>query len=382
MRVLLVSQAYPPQLEKGGQAVKTHALATRLAARGNHVTVLTTSYHSTRTEDTVEDGVRVVRLGRLARYRAVTLNPSLAAWARRLVSAADIVHVVGIYDLLGPAVASAARRARTPYVVEPIGMVKPIVRSLRKKRAYHSLLGKPLLASASVVVATSAIERDEIVASGVPPERVTIRRNGVDLTRFASLPPRGSFRRELGLDENAQLVLTIGRVSRKKGLDLLVRAHGRLAKNVHLAIVGPDDHDGAMDSILATRDPRVHVVGARYGDAALQALADADVFVLASRSENFGNTVAESLAAGVPTVVTETCGVAEHVCAPSARVVPVEEGAIVGAIEALLAASPSERAEMGAHARATAARLGWDIPITEQQHMYARFARLPEASPA
>src|SRR5580698_1006574 len=126
----------------------------------------------------------------------------------------DLAHIYGLYDFLGPAVAAACARQGIPYVVEPIGMFVPIVRSLRLKRIYHALFGRRLFEEASAIVATSEQELEELVSGGVKRERIALRRNGVEAP--ASWPARGSFRKALGLTEEAQVILFLGRLSEKK----------------------------------------------------------------------------------------------------------------------------------------------------------------------
>ena len=81
---------------------------------------------------------------------------------------------------------------------------------------------------------------------------------------------------------------------------------------MHLVFAGPDE--GSMQSRLkqtAARlgvAARVHFTGGVFGEEKWSAYRDADVFVLPSQNENFGNTAAEAVAAGLPVVVTEQCG--------------------------------------------------------------------------
>ena len=87
-------------------------------------------------------------------------------FARARLQNFDVVHIFGLYDLLGPAMAPVCRAKNIPYVVEPIGMFRPIVRSFWKKRIYHSILGDQMFAGASKLIATSQQEADELAAGG------------------------------------------------------------------------------------------------------------------------------------------------------------------------------------------------------------------------
>src|SRR5205807_6311173 len=135
------------------------------------------------------DEIEVVYVRSLGRYRAITLSPGVLAFCLRRLGEFDIVHIYGVYDLLGPIVATMCRRWRIPYLLEPLGMFRPIVRSLFKKRIYHRLIGRRFFAGASRVIATSDQERRDLVDGGIAPERIAVRRNGFDAGEFEPLRP-------------------------------------------------------------------------------------------------------------------------------------------------------------------------------------------------
>lgn len=375
MRLLLVSQSYAPHYELGGQPVKVQALAEHLARRGHEVTVLTTNFGRARsTKELVLNGVRVHYAGYVARYRTVTLNVGVRRFLAR-AGPFDAAHVFGYYDLLGPAATRWLRARGIPYVVEPIGTFRPIVRSIRKKRVYHAVLGRRVVEGAARVVATAPQESDELAKEGVPLAKLVVRRNGVDLAPFERLPPRGRFRAEVGIPSGAPLVLYLGRVSRKKGLDLLVRAFAEQDARAHLAIVGPDDGDGCtamLEREIARLGiaSRAHLLPARFGDAKLTAFADADIFALPSLNENFGNAAAEAAASGIPVIVTRTCGVAPLLDGRGALVIGYDKTELRQALMTLLR-DPDRAADLGKAGRAAAAELSWAQPVREMEDLYA-----------
>src|SRR4029077_17444573 len=82
----------------------------------------------------------------------------------------------------------------------------------------------------------------------------------------------------------------------------------------YLAFVGPDESGmlARLQQMSAQLNvaPRVHFPGPVSGGAKWSAYRDADLFVVPSQNENFGNTAAESVAAGTPVIVTDQCGIA------------------------------------------------------------------------
>lgn len=396
MRILNVTETYAPFLEFGGPPVKVRALAQGLARRGHAVNVLTADWglekrlhHHSEPElqalgwdrspfgwRHAQDGVQSIYLPTWFRYRALSWNPAIKRYCRARLQNFDVVHIFGIYDLLGPAVAAAARSRNLPYVIEPIGMFVPIVRNVLLKRMYHSLVGQRLFAGAQAVIATSDQEVQELAAAGVAPQKIVLRRNGVDSP--ASWPARGKFRASLDIPENARLILFLGRLSLKKSPELLLEAFAQLPERtgdqpVMLAFAGPDENSMQqhLDATAARLgvSTRVKFSGPLFGDDKWAAYRDADIFVLPSLNENFGNTAAESAAAGTPVVVTEQCGIAPLIKDVAGLVVAHDATSVAKALDLLLR-DPQLHAKFVSGCVELTSRLGWEEPVTQMESLY------------
>jgi glycosyltransferase involved in cell wall biosynthesis len=295
----------------------------------------------------------------------------------------NIVHIFGLYDLLGPRAAKECRKRNIPYLVEPIGMFVPIVRSVFLKRAYHRLWGREMLAGAAAIVVTSEQEREELLAGGIAAEKVILRRNGVDVP--STMPARGSFRRALRIADRDKLILFLGRLSQKKSPDLLLQAFAGLPESIappdavlHLAFVGPDE--SGMKSQLTHMagelgvSGRVHFSPPLEGNAKWSAYRDADIFVLPSQNENFGNTAAEAVAAGTPVIVTEQCGIAPLLKDTAGLIVRHEEVELRNALIRLLE-NENVYKSLQQGCRKAMANLAWDQPLGEMEYSYSMLAR-------
>jgi len=393
MRILNVTETYAPFLEFGGPPVKVRALSEGLARRGHQVTVLTADWGLEKRLQTSEEkntaerspfgwrrrenGVEAIYLPTWLRYRRVSWNPAVKRYCRASMQNFDIVHIFGLYDLLGPGVAGACRARALPYVVEPIGMFIPIVRSFWLKRMYHFIFGGRMLQGASSVVATSDQEIEELVAGGIARTKVVLRRNGVEVPD--SWPERGAFRQVHGISPDSKLVLFLGRLSAKKSPDLLLKAVAELFKrapgtSLKVVFAGPDEGgviEGLerMSSELGIRNS-VQFTGPVFGPAKWAAFRDADVFVLPSQNENFGNTAAEAVAAGTPVIVTEQCGIAPLLANEAGLVVPHEAGALSEALGRVLG-DTKLRGHLAAGCAKVTLRLGWEDPVGEMESLYA-----------
>jgi glycosyltransferase involved in cell wall biosynthesis len=395
MRILNVTESYAPFYEFGGPPAKVEALSRGLAERGHEVTVLTADWGleqriaGTEAEKRFERspfgwagkdrGVKAIYLPTWLRYRATSWNPAIGKFLRERLGEFDVAHIFGLYDLLGPAVAKACAGRGVPHVVEPIGMFVPIVRNVWLKRIYHRFYGTAMLAKAGRVIATSEQEAEELAGGGIAREKIVLRRNGV--MKPDKLPERGVFRKKYGIGEKDRMVLFLGRLSGKKSPDLLLRAFSKSREKagdavVRLLFAGPDEQ--GMEARLRKMakdldiEERVVFVGAVFAEEKWQAYRDADIFVLPSQNENFGNTAAEAAAIGTPVIVTENCGVAP-LLAEGGVVIPHEEGALVRALDTLLH-NETLRERLGRQAMTAAAKIGWEEPVRETEALYRKLA--------
>jgi len=391
MRILNVTQSYAPFYEFGGPPEKVRALSEGLVQLGNEVTVLTADWGVERRltefpgEPPAENspfgkkrelhGVKAIYLPNWLHFRAASWNPALPRYLRARLANFDVAHIFGLYDLLGAKTAAAARKRGIPYVVEPIGMFLPIVRSLFLKRLYHVVFGREMLQNAAAVVATSEQEKEELTAGGIPAEKIVLRRNGV--APPAKMPQPGMFRRSLDLQGDARLILFLGRLSQKKSPDLLLHAFAQMAEEdcAHLAFVGPDESGmcGKLKKMAAQLglEKRVHFSGPLTGELKWAAYRDAQLFVLPSQNENFGNTAAEAVAAGTPVIVTKKCGIAPLLDGVAGVTVEHDASAVARALTGVLR-NPARYQELKEGCVTAMQRLDWGQPTRYMDGLYRR----------
>jgi len=193
-------------------------------------------------------------------------------------------------------------------------------------------------------------------------------------------PVRGAFRAQHGIPADALVVLFLGRLSAKKSPDLLLDAFSALPKEigghtVWLVFAGPDE--GGMLLRLASQarelsvSERVVFSGSVLGEKKWAAYRDADVFVLPSQNENFGNTAAEAAACGTPVIVTENCGIAPWLKDSAGIVARHETSDIRKAVQEVLS-DGALRERLAQGGRLLAGRLGWEQPVAEMVELYQR----------
>jgi glycosyltransferase involved in cell wall biosynthesis len=389
MRILKVVQSYFPFQDRGGPVVKVRALARGLAKRGHQITVLTADLGVERARDSAasvkfernpwgwrseEDGVQTVYLTSSVRYRALTLNPHVIGFCRASISQFDLVHLYGLYDLLGPAASYFCRRHGVPYVIEPMGMYRLIDRSFLLKRFWHAALGDTSWRHATRIVATSEMEAQELLDDGVSGEKVILRYNGIDLGGSSTNQSRGSFRKKWRILPEEPLVVFLGRLIPRKGADILIDAFAQAgAEKGRLVIAGPEGEPGYRAALEkrareAGVGSRVIFTGALYDQDKIALLTDADVFALPSRYENFANSAAEAIAFGVPVIITAFCGIRSLVNGRAGLVVAPEKMELAKAISSLIS-DAGLYGKLKAGCAEVRAQLGWDR-LTEQMEGY------------
>lgn len=196
---------------------------------------------------------------------------------------------------------------------------------------------------AAALITVSAALRTELVRLGVPAERVTVLRNGVDLELFAPRE-RDAVRRRLGFERTT--MLTVGHLVEGKGHHVVLEALPKLAQ-VELIVVG----EGPLEAQLRASAARLGVAGrVRWIGTLSQAqLADlyaaADVTVLATRREGMPNVLLESLACGTPVIATAVGGNMEIVSSPDAGLLMRDRSpeALCEAYEQLRRSPPSRQ---------------------------------------
>jgi glycosyltransferase involved in cell wall biosynthesis len=223
------------------------------------------------------------------------------------------------------------------------------------------------ITGADALIAVSAALAEGLVALGAPPGKVTVLRNGVDLSLFRPAADRDAVRAELGLD--GPVLLSVGLLIERKRHHLTIEALRDLPG--HTLLVAGEGPERAALLALAERlgvAGRLRLLGAQP-HARLPALySAADAMVLASSREGWANVLLESMACGTPVVASPAWGSREAVAAPEAGLVleQATPAAIAAGVRRLLAA-PADRAAT----RAYAERFGWD-ETTEGQLMLFR----------
>jgi glycosyltransferase involved in cell wall biosynthesis len=378
MRILEVIPSYLPATRYGGPIFSTHALSKALVERGHTVEVYTTyggqdPSNGLPPERTELDGVTVNYFKPSCSHR-LAWAPGLARKLKTEISRFDIVHLHTVFLWPTWSAAQLARARGVPYVMSPRGMlVKELIkrRNPIAKSVWIELFEKTNLANAAAIQVTSSREAHDLAEFGWKLPRMVSIPNGVDWK-----PVQGEASSEIAAaTERRPYALFFGRLSWKKGIDTLLEAFARTTAG-HLIIAGTDD-EGLSASLRKSLEPlgltdRVQILSRTIeGADKYELFRSARLFVLPSRSENFGNSVLEALAAGLPAIVTPEVGAAEIVIeAKAGLVVPRDAIALAKSLEQLMGNKTQAR-EMGQRGQAYVyANCSWASAAEKMEALY------------
>ncbi len=327
MKILQVTPTFIPS--RFGGVSLFYNLSRNLVKRGHEVVVYTTDIRDrySRLSDIQGgrdiDGIKVYYFRNISnslatRYRLAVPKGMYGA-VREQINNFDIIHLHNVRAFQNIIVHRYARKYNIPYVLQARGSLITFFYKGWQKKIFDVIWGHRILKDAAKLVALTPIEAEQYRSMGISEDKIEIIPNGIELSEFENLPERGKFRRKYGLSDDQRIILYLGRIHKIKGLDLLVRAFAELSQPLNsfkLVIAGPDDgYLPSLKKLIADLEISNEVLftGHLYGEDKVAAYVDADVFVLPSTYEIFGNVVLEACACGTPVIVTDRCGIADAV---------------------------------------------------------------------
>jgi len=314
-------------LAHGGPSKLAPEMCRALARRGHEVSLYTTNFDVDGVLDVpldkpVMDGGVTTRYFAVSRPRRWKFSRPLGEAIRNEVRNFDIVHIHNLYLFHTWVTAHYCRKNGIPYLISPHGCLDPFIRlrSRMKKAVYNWLIEKRNLDFAAAIHYAAQFEMD------LAHEALSIRAPGgvvpyvVELQEYLNLPQRGTFRSRFPEVGENLILLFLSRINFKKGLDLLARSFGLIARqrnDVRLVIAGPDNegYGRQVRQWLAEEGVLKYTVftGMLTGVDKLAAFADADLFVLPSYTENFGIAIIEAMACGLPVVISNRVNIWQEV---------------------------------------------------------------------
>jgi glycosyltransferase involved in cell wall biosynthesis len=310
----VMSVAASVAVSDGGPATVVVGTNVRLRHRGHDAIVVSTDADGRRRLDVPRGqpidwrGARVL-FTRVHAPRNISASIPQFVTVMRLARSVEVIHLHGLYTFQAVVVAILSQASRVPFVLQVHGVLEPYQRQRSRlaKRLFDLVVGDRILNTAAAVIFATQSERERAL------DRVDARRAVVIPLSADLAPAMAASERPLWWRDDFRgrpLVTYMGRIAPKKRLDLLLEAwpaiHSR--RPAQLLIAGPDD-DGIGRQLRERYVGEawmksVHWLGTVTGTEKTELLRRSAVFALPSENENFGVSVVEALAVGLPVVIS------------------------------------------------------------------------------
>jgi starch synthase len=377
LRVALLTREYPPDVY-GGAGVHVTYLARELAG----LVDLTVHCEGADRPGAVAHRPWEHLAGANQALGVVSTDLSMAAAA----GGADLVHSHTWYANLGGHLTSllyGVPHVMTVHSLEPLRPWK--AEQLGGGYAVSSWCERVAVESAAAIIAVSEGMRADVLAAypAVPAGRVRVIRNGIDTTEYAPDPGTGVLER-YGVDPSRPSVVFVGRVTRQKGLPVLLRAAAGLDPAAQLVLcAGQADTpelaaevEGLVADLRAARSGVIWIPEMLPKRAVIQLLSHATVFACPSLYEPLGIVNLEAMACGTAVVGSAVGGIPEVVSdGETGLLVPAgDPGALAAALNALVT-DTGRAAAMGRAGRERAvAEFGWASVAAQTAGLYQELA--------
>lgn len=322
--ILFAGLAYYPNVGAGGPVRVMRSYGSALTSLGHNVTIYCANiaypqFHKM-TESTIEagmHGMRVVYLNTNLRLsHGLTISFDLLRFLNREMKSFDVVHLFGPRDFFTTMAAIYARKYGVPYIIHTVGSLNYNNSKVLLKTLWDAVIGRRIIYGAKYVVESNEEQVKYLLSYGIPFGKTAVISWSPDSDLVECQTQRGSFRDKYGIPPEAKVILFLGRVSKKKRLDLVIQALAILNNpDYFLVVVGHDD-DGSMEILKKSArelmlDNRVIWVGPIHSPESAAVYHDSDVFVLVSDNESVPMALLEACSLGVPVIISDHTGMSE-----------------------------------------------------------------------
>jgi alpha-maltose-1-phosphate synthase len=378
LSVAMLTREYPPEVY-GGAGVHVEYLARSLGA----LVDLTVHCQGADRVDAIAHRPWDRLAGASSALQVISTDLSMT----EATGGADLVHSHTWYANLAGHLSSllyGIPHVLTAHSLEPLRPWK--AEQLGGGYELSSWCERTAMQSASAIIAVSNGMAADILVSypQVPADRVHVIHNGIDARQYSPDAARDVLNR-YGIDADRPSVVFVGRVTRQKGLPVLLRAAEQIDPAAQLVLcAGQADTaelqaevTGLVDLLRATRSGVIWIPGMLAKPEVIQILSHATVFVCPSEYEPLGIVNLEAMACGSAVVASAVGGIPEVVAdGETGLLVPVgDEAALASAVNVLIR-DPARAAEFGARGRQrAAAEFSWDRIAAQTAELYAELAR-------
>ncbi len=343
-----------------GQGRVNYEVAWEAIRRGHHVTLVASSVAPELQQHSHVNWIFIPVKGYPTQlFREMAFSMQSGLWLLKHQKEFDLIKVNGAITWVKGDV-NAVHFVHSSWLRSPVNLSEQHASLRSTYNWFYTALNadweKKAFSQAKAIVAVSKQVEKELLEIGVPPERIRVILNGVDLQEFS---PGEAKRQTWGLPEGVTLALFAGNAQTpRKNLDTVIRALAQVPE-LHLVVAGTTTGTTYPQLVVSLGlSKRVHFLEHRTDVPML--MKAVDFLVFPSRYETFGLVVIEAMASGLPVITAVTTGAAEIITPESGIVLPDPDD-IQGLAQALtlLTSDHEKRHQMGQAARTIAQKYSW-----------------------
>lgn len=238
-------------------------------------------------------------------------------WLKQNHQNYDVIHVHGPFHFLGMLPWFIGFKGVKAITVHGLLDKWAINHGYWKKKIVSFFIQKSIFKRADIIQINNEDERQDLINYlGYTHQNVRLIPNGMKVENFLNQKKEGTFKTNLGIENNQKVFLFLSRLNIKKGLDILLQAWKVLknenkSDNSVLILAGPDDgYLAYCQAFIIQNDlsKSIKTIGMLTGEPKTEALNQSDFFVLPSYSEGFSIAVLEAMASKLPVIVSDRVG--------------------------------------------------------------------------
>lgn len=357
---------FAPAWRFGGELRGTYELGKSLAKLGHQIRIYCTDVSNSKGKRHDEsfkiiDGMDVYYFKNLSNQLASKFKIFLPIKMKKFVSQAiqklDIIHLQNLYSIITFMVYHEVKKKNKPLFISTRGTLSSFSqRSFKTPKKILNIYMRKVLKRADLVFAQTKDEKLDCLKFGL--KNVRVISNGIEKKIFENLPSGIKFREKYNINHDELIILYLGRISRVKGIEYLIKSFSNLKNkksyNIKLVVIGPDDNylknlKGLMDKSDCKKD--IIFINGLYGKEKIEALSSADIFCLPSLYDCCPNSLLEACASGLPVITTDRNGLSDLIKEDLGLVVPAGNTAQLEAALQFLIENPKIRKKYGNLAR-------------------------------
>lgn len=301
MKIAQVCPRYSPDI--GGVETDVKEISERLVLEGHEVEVITTDPSGKLKKKDVINGVKVTRFKSFAPGNAYYFAPQIYMYLKN--HHYDVIHAHSYHAL--PALIAALSERKKKFVFSPYyhrGGHTPFRNLLHKP---YKFFGKKIFSRADAVICISEYEKGLVESDFNVTGKIKKITNGINLSEFENLKSQKN-------ESDEKIILYVGRLEEYKGVQYIVDCLPKL-DNCRLKIIGKGPYEDEI-RLLAEKlkvSDRIQWLKDIPRQKLVECYFSADVFVMLSRKESYGITVAEALISGTPCIVADESALSEFI---------------------------------------------------------------------